>query len=38
MLLSEAAKNVAEKLGVGVREAKRCLLKLIEKGIVEPKI
>jgi len=38
MLLSEAAKNVAEKLSVDVREAKRCLLKLIEKGIVEPKI
>ena len=38
MLLSEAAKNVAVKLGVSVQEAKRYLLRLIEKGIVEPKI
>ena len=38
MLFSEAAKNVATKLDIDAQKAKRYLLRLIEKGVVEPKI
>jgi hypothetical protein len=38
MLLREAARIVSERLGVGYEEARRLLLRLIEKGVLEPRI
>jgi len=38
LLLSEAAEAVAEELGLGVEEARRVIIRLIEKNIVEPRL
>ena len=38
LLLREAAELVAEKLGIGYVEARKLLLSLIERGVLEPRL
>ncbi len=38
LLLGEAARLVSERLGIGFREARAVLVRLIERGLIEPKI